>query len=58
MAYLGVGLNFRYNPRFQNMETYGEIVRNYARKSTFDVDGVTDDVKACRQSVPSIFMFK
>ena len=32
---------------------YGKIVR-----STFDVDDVTDDVTACRQSVPSIFMFK
>ena len=27
---------------------YGKIVRNYARKSTFDVDDVTDDVTAWR----------
>ena len=37
---------------------YGKIIANCLRKSSFDVDDVTDDVTALRQSRPSIFMFK
>ena len=37
---------------------YGKIIANCPRKSIFDVDDVTDDVTALRQSRPSIFMFK
>ena len=36
---------------------YGKIIANSLRKSSFDVDDVTDDVTALRQSRPSIFMF-
>ena len=34
------------------------MVRNYARKSTFDIVDVTDDVTVWRQNWHSIFMFK
>ena len=37
---------------------YAKIVRNYLRKSTFDVDDVTDEATAWRQTRPFIFMFK
>ena len=37
---------------------YGKTVRNFARKITFDVDDVTDEVTAWRQIWPSIIMFK
>ena len=47
MAYLGVGLKFRFKDR-----------PKLTQKSTFDVDDVTDDVTAWRQNVRSILMFK
>ena len=45
----------KYFRKIQFENRYGKIVRNYPRKSIFNVDDATDDVTAWRQTWPSIF---